>query len=108
MAVFEATTENYDEQLKAAEYVVVDCYGDHCGSCVYLAPFFREASNDMPFIHFVKINVTTHWKIAQRYDIKGVPTLLFFHNGEIVHEAGGGMQRDTLNGHIAQMLYQGL
>ena len=41
--VYEATTANYDEQLKAAEFVVVDYYGDHCRACVYLAPFFQEA-----------------------------------------------------------------
>lgn len=107
MAVYEATTSNYDEHLKAAEYVVVDYYGDHCGACVYLAPFYREASNDMPFIHFVKINITEHWKIGQRYGIRGVPTLKFFHNGEEVHEAKGGMDRAGLNEHIAKMLYAG-
>lgn len=104
--VYEATTANYDEQLKAAEFVVVDYYGDHCGACVYLAPFFQESANDMPFIRFVKINISQHWEIGQRYSIRGVPTLKFFRNGQEVHQAMGGMERERLNGEIARMLYK--
>ena len=31
MAVIEATSENFDELVNSAEYVMVDFYGDHCG-----------------------------------------------------------------------------
>lgn len=86
---------------------MVDYYGDHCGACVYLEPFYKEACRDMPYIHFVKINVTYNWTVAERYGIKGVPTLKFFHNGEEVHQAGGGMQREKLNEYIAKLLYHG-
>lgn len=104
--VYEATTANYDEQLTAAEFVVVDFYGGHCGACMYLAPFFQEAANDMPCIRFVKADITRSWELGQRYDIKGVPTLKFFRNGREVHQALGGMDREKLNGEIAQMLYR--
>lgn len=104
--VYEATTANYDEQLTAAEFVVVDYYGDHCGACVYLAPFFQEASNDMPYIRFVKINISQSWEIGQRYGIRGVPTLKFFRNGQEVHQTAGGMDREMLNRELAKMLYR--
>ncbi|MCD8106609.1 MAG: thioredoxin family protein [Oscillospiraceae bacterium] len=105
MAVITATDETYDKLLSASEYAVVDYYGDHCGSCVYLEPFFREASNDMPLISFIKINVTHNPETRKRYQINGVPTIKFFHNGEEVHEAMGGMDTDHLEQHIAKMLY---
>ncbi|MCI9337166.1 MAG: thioredoxin family protein [Lachnospiraceae bacterium] len=103
--VYEATAANYDEQLKA-EFVVVDFYGDHCGACVYLAPFYQEAANDMPYIRFVKINISQYPEIGKRYRIKGVPTLKFFRNGEEVHEALGGRDREMLNAELAKMLYR--
>lgn len=107
LSVFEANTETYDEQLTAAEYVVVDYYGDHCGYCVYMEPFYKEACRDMPYIHFVKINVTHNQAIADRYGIDAVPELKFFHNGQEVHQALGGMDRTELNEHIAKLLYHG-
>ncbi len=105
MAVIEATEQNYDELLKE-EYVIVDYYGEHCGACVALEPVYREAANDMPGIQFLKINVTHNPSIGKRYQIKGVPTMKFFRDGEIVHEATGSMNRETLNSHIAAMLYE--
>ena len=105
MALVDATEQNFDELLQGP-YVVVDFYGDHCGPCAYLAPFYREAANDMPLIRFVKINTTKYYSIAKQFDIKGVPTLKFFRNGEMVHSTTGGMNREKLNTHIAKMLYE--
>ncbi len=105
MAVITATDETYDELLFASEYVVVDYYGDNCGACLYLEPYFQNVSNDMPLISFIKINITHNPEIRKRYQINGVPTLKFFHNGEVVHEVMGGMDSDHLKQHISKMLY---
>lgn len=106
MAVIEATDATYDTLLTENEYTIVDFYGDHCGACVFLEPFYREASNDMPGIRFMKINITHNREIGRRYGINGVPTIKFFRNGEEVHQAMGGMDRAHLNDHIAKMLYE--
>ncbi len=107
MAVYEAlTAAEFDAHMKAAEYVVVDFYGDYCGACVFLAPYFREAANDMPYIRFVKVHFTKNKEIIERYGITALPTLKFFHNGQEVLEDQGGMDRGELNKLIAKMLYQ--
>lgn len=49
MAVIEATPENFD-QLVQTEYAMVDFYGDHCGACVFTAPFYRQAADEMAFV----------------------------------------------------------
>ena len=107
MAVYEAATmAEFDEHMKAAEYVVVDFYGDYCGACVFLEPYFREAANDMPYIRFVKVHFTKNRETSERYGITALPTLKFFHNGQEVHEDQGGMDREALNEQIAKMLYR--
>lgn len=107
MAVHEAATmAEFDKLMKSAEYVVVDFYGDYCGACVFLEPYFREAANDMPYIRFVKVHFTKNRETAERYGITALPTLKFFHNGEEVLEEQGGMDREELNKLIARMLYR--
>ena len=105
MKIFEADSQNYDDQLKKAEYVMVDFYGDHCGACMYTEPFLRDAANEMCNIHFVKINITKNPEIGERYKIYGVPTFYFFHNGEIVHRCDGGKDREKINENIGKLLY---
>lgn len=104
MAVYEATSKNIDELLQT-DYAVIDFYGDHCGACVVLEPVYNEASNDLAMIRFIKANVDQDRELGERFNIKALPTLLFFRNGQIVHKDGGAMERNTLNSHIAKMLY---
>lgn len=104
MAVYEATSKNIDELLQT-DYAVIDFYGDHCGACVVLEPVYNEASNDLAMIRFIKANVDQDRELGERFNIKALPTLLFFRNGQVVHKGNGAMERKTLNSHIAKMLY---
>lgn len=108
MAVFQATDATLDQHLGAAEFVVVDFYGDNCGGCVYMEPFYLEASIDMPYIRFVKINITHNREAARRFDIQSMPTVKMFHNGEEVHAISSGrIDRKVLNENLAKLLYAG-
>ena len=60
MAVIETTSENFDEMVNSAEYVMVDFYGDHCGACVGTAPYYREVADDMAFIKFLQVNTSVY------------------------------------------------
>lgn len=104
MAVYEATTETFDELLDT-DFAVVDFYGTFCGPCKMLAPIFEAASEDFLALRFIKVNVDHNKELGDRFGIVGVPTLYFFRNGERVHEAFGYMPREQLNNHIAKMLY---
>lgn len=105
MAVYEATNESFDE-LMQTEYAVVDCYGTYCGPCKVLAPVFNEASNDLAMIRFIKVNVDQQRAVGERFNIRAVPTLLFFRDGKLLFEDSGAMDRKALDRHIARLLYE--
>lgn len=105
MAVIEATEQGFDELIKEG-YSMVDFYGDHCGACVFTAPHFREAADDMAFIKFIKVNTSQYPKMAERFDIIGLPTFLYFCDGEIVHRSDGGMDLRRIQEELAAMLYR--
>lgn len=104
MAVYEATTETFDELLDT-DYAVVDFYGTYCGPCKALAPIFEEASNDFLGLRFLRVNVDHQQELGKRFRIDGVPHMVFFRNGIPFREAGGYMSREKLNEHIAALLY---
>lgn len=105
MAVIEAKDTDFDELVKEG-YAIVDFYGDHCGACVFSAPHFREAADDMAFIKFIKVNTSVYPKMAERFEIIGLPTFLCFYNGEVIHRTEGGMDQNRLRAELAVMLYQ--
>lgn len=103
--MIEANVENFDSIIDC-DYAVVDCYGDFCAACVLLEPVYTAAANDMAYVRFARTNLSEYPEIADRFGINAMPTLLFFRNGKLVHQAIGSMDRSTLNKHLAKMLYQ--
>lgn len=105
MVVQDASDKSFDQMIQG-EYAVAEFFGDHCGGCVILAPVFQETASQMPFIDFIRINVSHNPETAERYDINSLPTLCFFRKGQVVHRTIGSMDRQTLNHHISKMLYE--
>jgi thioredoxin 1 len=85
------------EVAQAASPVVVDFYAPWCGPCKRLSPMLDELAGPLTNkVKFVKINVDEANALAQRLDIQGVPTLVFFKRGKVVDSLVGLPSRDTL------------
>ena len=104
MAIINATPETIDE-LIGSSYTVVDFYGDHCAPCKMMAPIFHEASNDLPLIQFVKANTEQYQELNKRFGIHAIPTLHFYRDGKLIHEAVGAVDRKTLDSFLSKLLY---
>jgi len=78
------------EVLKKEGIVVVDFYADWCGPCKMMAPILDELAEKKPEISIRKIDVDHNPASATKYSIRGIPTLLFFKDGKIIHTKVGG------------------
>jgi thioredoxin 1 len=77
--------------------VVVDFYAPWCGPCRRLAPVLDKVASQMSGrIRFVKINIDESSQLAQRFQIEGVPTLLFFKAGKLVDRSVGLLSPEEL------------
>jgi thioredoxin 1 len=85
------------EVVQSTLPVVVDFYAPWCGPCKRLSPLLDELAGPLTNkVKFVKINVDEATTLAQRLQIQGVPTLVFFKGGKVVDSLVGLPSSDTL------------
>jgi len=84
--------------------VVVDFWADWCGPCKMMAPAFADAARQRPNVRFLKIDTDRAQDLAQRYAIRGIPTLILFRGGREAARLSGALSAGQLLGWLDQQL----
>ncbi len=93
----EFTEDNWENEVENSEVpVVADFWAEWCGPCRMVGPVIDELSGDFEGKAKVgKINVDSSQKIAMKYGIRNIPTVLFIKNGEVVDRQVGAVSKSS-------------
>ena len=92
------TDATFDSEVKKADVpVLVDFWAEWCGPCRQVAPILEELSKELEGkLKVVKLDVDSNPQVAQAYNIRGIPSLLLFKNGQVAAQKVGALPKQQL------------
>lgn len=90
--IHDVEEQQLQELIQQHELVLVDFWANWCGPCIMMEkPLEKVAQSKEINCTIAKVNTVTHPKIADKHNVKGLPTLKLFKSGEEVKQFAGAL-----------------
>ena len=89
---------NFDREVTQSDKpVIVDFWAEWCGPCKMIAPLLDEVAREKAgAVKIGKVNVDENQSLSFKYNIRAIPALLFFKNGQLRDQVTGVKSKKDL------------
>ena len=96
--VIKLDESNFDRELTQDDKpVIVDFWAEWCGPCKMIAPLLDEVAREKAgAVKVAKVNVDENQSLSFKYNIRAIPALLFFKNGQLRDQVTGVTSKSDL------------
>jgi thioredoxin 1 len=97
-AVHTITDDNFAAEVEGAEgLVMIDFWAVWCGPCRIVAPIVEALAKDYQGkVRVGKLDVDSNQRTATRFNVRSIPSILFFKDGQLVDTVVGAVPRPAL------------
>jgi len=102
-ALVAVTDESFESDVLQSELpTLVDFWATWCGPCKQIAPLLDSAAAEYKGkVNFVKVDVSDNKSTAAKYNVRGIPTLVLFKDGNpVATHVGADLSKSSLSSFI--------
>jgi thioredoxin 1 len=102
----EVTDDTFEaEILQSDKPAVVDFWAEWCGPCRAISPILQELSEEYgDRLKITKMNIDHSPRTPGQYGVRAIPTVLAFHNGQVVEQLVGARPKASFDEMVRKLL----
>ena len=96
---------SFQDLIKGEKPILVDFYADWCAPCKAMNPILKSVKSKMgDQIKILKINIDKNQAVANKFNVRGIPTFILFQSNEIKWRKSGLLEENNLLAELKKII----